>query len=82
MKVDVIVLIVVRVLLLLRQLVTTSVSAAEVAGAPRAALRVAEALFPLPLAVKMEFVSFEDKGGRKTTVKKLIGRGGKGQEER
>ena len=95
MKVDVIVLIVVRVLLLLRQLVTTSVSAAEVAGAPCAALRVAEALFPLPLTVKMDFVrcdfvtlclclclpltvkmdfvSFENKGGRETTVKKLIG---------
>ena len=74
MKVDVIVLIVVLVLLLLRQLVTTSVPAAEVAGAPRATLRVAEALFALPLAVKMEFVSFEDKGGRETvTVKKLIG---------
>ena len=58
MKVDVIVLIVVLVLLLLRQLVTTSVSAAEVAGAPRAALRVAEALLVLPLAVKMDFVSF------------------------
>ena len=53
MKVDVIVLIVVLVLLLLRQLVTTRVSAAEVAGAPRATLRVAEALLPLPLAVKM-----------------------------
>ena len=73
MKVDVIVLIVVRVLLLLRQLIATSVSAAEVAGAPRAALRVAEALLALPLAVKMDFVSFEDKDGRETTVKKLIG---------
>ena len=30
----------------------------------------------------MDFVSFEDKGGRETRVKKLIGRGGKGQEER
>ena len=77
MKVDVIVLIiVVLVLLLLRQLVTTSVSAAEVAGAPRATLRVAEALLPLPLAVKMGFVSFEDKDSCETTVKKLIGRGG------
>ena len=76
MKVDVIVLIVVLVLLLLRQLVTTSVSAAEVAGAPRATLRVAEALLALPLAVKMEFVSFEDKDSCETTVKKLIGRGG------
>ena len=82
MKVDVIVLIVVPVLLLLRQLVTTSVFAAEVAGAPRAALGVAEALLVLPLAVKMDFVSFEDKDSRVTTVKKLIGRGGKGQEER
>ena len=61
MKVDVIVLIVVLVLLLLRQLVTTSVFAAEVAGAPRAALGVAEALLALPLAVKMVFVSCEDK---------------------
>ena len=82
MKVDVIVLIVVLVLFLLRQLVTTIVPAAEVAGAPRAAFGVAEALFPLPLAVKMDFVSFENKDGRETTVKKLIGRGGKGQEER
>ena len=82
MKVDVIVLIVVLVLLLLRQLITTSVFAAEVAGAPRAALRVAEALLPLPLAVKMDFVSFEAKDCRETTVKKLIRRGGKGQEER
>ena len=38
-------------------------------------------VLPLPLTVKMDFVSFEDKGGRETTVKKLIG-GGKGQEER
>ena len=30
-------------------------------------------VLPLSLAVKMEFVSFEDKGGRETTVKKLIG---------
>ena len=82
MKVDVIVLIVVLVLLLLRQLVTTSVSTAEVAGAPRATLRVAEALLALPLAVKMDFASFENKDGRETTVKKLIGREGKGQEER
>ena len=82
MKVDVIVLIVVLVLLLLRQLVTTSVSTAEVAGAPRATLGVAEALLALPLAVKMDFVSFEDKDSRVTTVKKLIGRGGKGQEKR
>ena len=73
MKVDVIVLIVVLVLFLLRQLVTTIVPAAEVAGAPRAAFGVAEALFPLPLAVKMDFVSFENKDGRETTVKKLIG---------
>ena len=73
MKVDVIVLIVVLVLLLLRQLVTTSVFAAEVAGAPRAAFGVAEALLVLPLTVKMDFVSFENKDGRETTVKKLIG---------
>ena len=26
-------------------------------------------VLPLPLTVKMDFVSFEDKGGRETTVK-------------